>query len=902
MNIGLIRRHPWFDAAGVPGVPGALGYRVTELFDGHPPSPGTPADLAKRAEWGASVLAVAEADRPEVLLDCNGEGLLFVTDPSGISDFEPLHERLAVSLASHFHLPICEALGAMHWGHVWACLQSKTWIKACADPAQVAELQAFGVPNVVFLSAAAADADYPTEPLPLTPDGPPIGCPAIEHGSFFDSPNHVEPAMLVPGILAQSAVAHEPTSTFFNIYFNLYEIEPLIDASADPATTARAAQRYYAAKGYYTAQLGIARHARFVRFLSMRLGEQMRLFGTIEADGSVTDDTSVEQRTRMYRSVAINLGLGFNRAEHAPDGRLFEIAAAGGFLLAHAATGIADFLEPGVECDVFTGESDLLEKIQYYLDQPKRRVAIAAAGQRRVLEAHLYSHRLATLLRHGARTCSADPSPKRERGVHRPVACAPGSDWWGTLADADGPPGRLLVLQNPGRMSRFWLEGIERGATQLGIETRVLELGEIWQKTGVSQQALTERIADLVKQEGIVAAIGYTQNGCLDLPLIRDEAGNARSLFDRLGVPHLMFWSDHPHWANERMALRTENQPFLRSPNNHHFLKSPAAADEIRDLLGWANVHDLPVAEDVERLRPKTGVSPDFDVVAIVGSPPLLADDLEPMLSQDEPDVDAIHSVVAQRVATMLEAVWTQDAPEMIRPKLETLGEDWIEARRREPLRASYRHFIALSTEHPDAAEWLREHCETYFRALEAMWEFGRWQRTFVIRYLARFFHVGVFGNDWSSVGLGGDGQWVNYPDQPDVYARGKVALSISQCGDEEGMAHKPFEITACGAPCLHINRLAVADQFEPGVEIELFDTPAQAREKVTRLLADDDYRSSLAHAGRRRTQRDHAWSTRVAQMLERAGLTPARFGLTDWSNRTPADQSDAGHTLQPVA
>ncbi|MBU0717080.1 MAG: FkbM family methyltransferase, partial [Planctomycetes bacterium] len=43
-------------------------------------------------------------------------------------------------------------------------------------------------------------------------------------------------------------------------------------------------------------------------------------------------------------------------------------------------------------------ESDLLEKIRYYLAHPDERTAIAVAGQRRTLSQHLFSHRLRTLL------------------------------------------------------------------------------------------------------------------------------------------------------------------------------------------------------------------------------------------------------------------------------------------------------------------------------------------------------------------------------------------------------------------------------------------------------------------------------------------------------------------------
>jgi|GEM_PF-6227962 len=52
----------------------------------------------------------------------------------------------------------------------------------------------------------------------------------------------------------------------------------------------------------------------------------------------------------------------------------------------------------GQECEVFRCEADLLEKIQFYLENPGKRAEIARAGQRRTLREHLYSHRIAKLV------------------------------------------------------------------------------------------------------------------------------------------------------------------------------------------------------------------------------------------------------------------------------------------------------------------------------------------------------------------------------------------------------------------------------------------------------------------------------------------------------------------------
>ena len=78
--------------------------------------------------------------------------------------------------------------------------------------------------------------------------------------------------------------------------------------------------------------------------------------------------------------------------------RHFEVTAYGGFLLTYYTPELPGCFEIGKECDVFHDEAVLLEKIHYYLDNPNERREIAAAGQRRTLSEHLYSHRVIRLV------------------------------------------------------------------------------------------------------------------------------------------------------------------------------------------------------------------------------------------------------------------------------------------------------------------------------------------------------------------------------------------------------------------------------------------------------------------------------------------------------------------------
>jgi len=141
---------------------------------------------------------------------------------------------------------------------------------------------------------------------------------------------------------------------------------------------------------------------------------------------------------------------------------------------------------------------------------------------------------------------------------------------------------------------------------------------------------------------------------------------------------------------------------------------------------------------------------------------------------------------------------------------------------------------------------------------------------------------VGVFGHDWSGIGLDGSADWVEYARQAEVYARGKIALTIPQCNDEEGTSHKPFQITASGAPCLHLFRPGIAGCFTPGIEIALFHTPHDAREQTEALINDPAARRDLSEAGHARFLQDHTWSVRLARMLDGVGIGTTTFGLAE--------------------
>ena len=118
----------------------------------------------------------------------------------------------------------------------------------------------------------------------------------------------------------------------------------------------------------------------------------------------------------------------------------------------------------------------------------------------------------------------------------------------------------------------------------------------------------------------------------------------------------------------------------------------------------------------------------------------------------------------------------------------------------------------------------------------------------------------------------------MEYRGQASAYARGKVAINISQGSEEEGVSHKPFQIAASGVPLVHIDRKGLAECFDPTTEVAVFDTPAEAREIIGELVRDPDRRSAMASAARQRFERDHTWAQRLTSMFELASLPIREF------------------------
>jgi len=362
------------------------------------------ADVSARLGLGNELGRRLGEERLGRVLDNGGAGLAFVReDGTGAGSVKLAHEHAGALLCSHFIDPLVTAFQGMPWPVVWQCLHSRHWVKAVWDRAQALELARFGIPQVLHLPMAAPDRAYSSEPVDAARCRPVVSFVGGQNTTYFAAQNRVPTQHLLAGVLAQAVRGDLPDVSFYDIYHELYQLGEPIRGADDMETQVRKTLAYYNAKLFFNAGLCIRNRDRFVIFLQRQLGDAFELIGkhwdTMYGLPTVAPLPTSDAYFDHLRHSAININLVNGNAETGLNMRHFEITATGGFMLCYDQPELADCFEVAKECEVFRNERELLEKIRYYLAHPEERAAIAYAGQQRTLRDHLYSRRLATLLK-----------------------------------------------------------------------------------------------------------------------------------------------------------------------------------------------------------------------------------------------------------------------------------------------------------------------------------------------------------------------------------------------------------------------------------------------------------------------------------------------------------------------
>jgi spore maturation protein CgeB len=100
----------------------------------------------------------------------------------------------------------------------------------------------------------------------------------------------------------------------------------------------------------------------------------------------------------IYGATAINFNATSLQMKAAVNQRVFDVPAAGGFLLTDYKEQLAEVLEPGKESVCYHHQEEIPDLVRFYLDHPGERRRIVERGRARVLGEHTYRHRLQEML------------------------------------------------------------------------------------------------------------------------------------------------------------------------------------------------------------------------------------------------------------------------------------------------------------------------------------------------------------------------------------------------------------------------------------------------------------------------------------------------------------------------
>lgn len=101
---------------------------------------------------------------------------------------------------------------------------------------------------------------------------------------------------------------------------------------------------------------------------------------------------------RVYYNTQINVNVFHVQCVNASNPRVYDVLAAGGFLLTEYKPVLEEEFKINEHLVCFTTKEELREKTEYYLQHPDEREAIARAGQEYVLNHATYRHRIQHML------------------------------------------------------------------------------------------------------------------------------------------------------------------------------------------------------------------------------------------------------------------------------------------------------------------------------------------------------------------------------------------------------------------------------------------------------------------------------------------------------------------------
>lgn len=102
---------------------------------------------------------------------------------------------------------------------------------------------------------------------------------------------------------------------------------------------------------------------------------------------------------RIFKCSKININTTNRAIRSGIPLRIFDIMGCGGFLISNYQPELLDYFIPGEDIVLYDSIPDLLEKINYYLNNEEERLAIAHNGYEKIKKYHTYDIRLESMLK-----------------------------------------------------------------------------------------------------------------------------------------------------------------------------------------------------------------------------------------------------------------------------------------------------------------------------------------------------------------------------------------------------------------------------------------------------------------------------------------------------------------------
>jgi spore maturation protein CgeB len=436
---------------------------------------------------------------------------------------------------------------------------------------------------------------------------------------------------------------------------------------------------------------------------------------------------------------------------------------------------------------------------------------------------------------------------------------------------------RILFFLQPGTNSRSIFRDMIRGFEQAGHEAFTLHLGPLWEMFEKDPQSRPRKAADataavrsFIAQNRIDATAAMWANAPRTFTNVL-QRGRPATLFDAIGVPHLLIWLDAPHWAHGGDAQDLFRSPLMAGPALLHLINNAATAREMTEVLGFGRTVVEPYGINEEIFRPHPDERREYDLVVSCGpGDPAPTPQALQELDSDQPDMNALRGqamdALRPGLARIADAFPQSGAVRELLTRL-------LASQRRDRHTPMLTRLRSLATDPAitAAAASLLDRPKAYIAATMLIRQVDAFERAFTISYLSRRFRTAVFGQfnheQWGSraTDLGN----IAYEDMSRAYSRGAVGLNVMRSQDDEGLNLKPYEITASGTACLCARRAGLESSFVPGREIVVFDTPDQAAAELRALLDNPERQRELAAAGSARTRSFHTWTHRARGLAD---------------------------------